>query len=188
MLEWKEKKKRILLNPNDRMLSFFPTPPKMGISAPANKIWTANHSGTEGSHFISVITFTRHHCSLLFHSPHTKHQQQKHQMAHQRIRKVTDHYSAAPHNQSQHHGNQQEQEQDSPAQNLAERVHSWSITELDYRPDRGDIRARSHPRISLHASTSRSEQPEYCPQALARYPSHFNDSAFNWHVNLLRAR
>ncbi|KAF9547160.1 hypothetical protein EC957_008841 [Mortierella hygrophila] len=88
-------------------------------------------------------------------------------MAHQWARRVTDHNSAALHNQNQHHDNQQEQEQKSPAQKLAERVHSWSTTELDYRPDKGDIRARSHPRIILHASTSRDEQPEYSPQALA---------------------
>ncbi|KAF9919158.1 hypothetical protein FBU30_011141 [Linnemannia zychae] len=49
---------------------------------------------------------------------------------------------------------------------LAERMYSWSITELDYRPNGCDIRTQSHPRISIHAPSSRSGQPEYNPQAL----------------------
>ncbi|KAK3838250.1 MAG: hypothetical protein J3R72DRAFT_184524 [Linnemannia gamsii] len=83
-------------------------------------------------------------------------------MAHQWTRKTTDNNTVAS-DQNQH----LEQEQlNSPAQELAERVYSWSTAELDYRPDRGDIRARSHQRIALYASISRSEQPEYSPQAL----------------------
>ncbi|KAG0380453.1 hypothetical protein BGX24_008087 [Mortierella sp. AD032] len=83
-------------------------------------------------------------------------------MAHQWTRKTTDNNTVAS-DQNQH----LEQEQlNSPAQELAERVYSWSTAELDYRPDRGDIQARNHQRIALYASTSRSKQPEYSPQAL----------------------
>lgn len=95
-------------------------------------------------------------------------------MAHQWTRRITGHGSTAPHsNQNQLQDYQQpEQEQNSPAQELAERVYTWSATELDYRPDRGDIRARSHPRINLYASTFNDEQPEYCPQEITRYQLH----------------
>ncbi|KAG0273588.1 hypothetical protein BGZ95_010610 [Linnemannia exigua] len=83
-------------------------------------------------------------------------------MAHQWTRSTTDNNKAA---HDQNHRLEQEQ-LNSPAHELAERVYSWSTAELDYRPDRGDIRARSHQRIALYASTSGSEQPEYSPQAL----------------------
>ncbi|KAF9906853.1 hypothetical protein EC991_000216 [Linnemannia zychae] len=83
-------------------------------------------------------------------------------MAHPRTRRISDN-SLISDSQDQ---DPEKEQQNSPAQELAERVYSWSITELDYRPDQGDIRARSHPRIALYASTSRNEQPEYCPQAL----------------------
>ncbi|KAG0201145.1 hypothetical protein BGX33_010501 [Mortierella sp. NVP41] len=87
-------------------------------------------------------------------------------MGNQGTRRVDDNNAVAP-NQEDHDQHQEEEEEHSdPARALAERVYSWSIAELDYRPDRGDIRSRSHPRIGLYASSSRAEQPEYCPQAL----------------------
>lgn len=151
----------------------------MGNSSPANKIWTANHHfhffpGTDKKPpYTSVITFRAKKAPPLFTS-FSFFTTRIDQMAYQRTKRITGHDSIASlNNQNQHQDYQQlEQEQNSPAQELAERVYTWSTTELDYRPDRGDIRLRSHPRISLYASTSKNEQPEYCPQAITRYQLH----------------
>lgn len=51
------------------------------------------------------------------------------------------------------------------AQSLAERVYSWSIHDMDYRPDSNDTAARSHPRPKMHHD-SHSNSEEFCPQAL----------------------
>ncbi|KAF9339914.1 hypothetical protein BGZ91_004223 [Linnemannia elongata] len=109
-------------------------------------------------------------------------------MALQWTSKATDHNSVALPNQNQHLNDQLEQEQNSHAQQLAERVHSWSTIELDYRPDRGDIRARSHSRINLHASVSRNEQPEFSPQVLASLCQGPCGPIFGYLAENLRAR
>lgn len=52
------------------------------------------------------------------------------------------------------------------AQSLAERVYSWSVHELDYRPDNSDTVSKSLA-MTHHNSHSKSEDT-FCPQALER--------------------
>ncbi|KAG0362573.1 hypothetical protein BGZ54_008577 [Gamsiella multidivaricata] len=55
--------------------------------------------------------------------------------------------------------------QESAAESLAERVYSWSINELDYRPHGNGTKPRSQARTLLHVAHPKDEE-KFCPQAL----------------------